>query len=190
MEKKVQRKLLHLACRHHILELILAHVFSLHDVSKSSNIEIFPRFIENWPQIDRARSCTALEDESLAAVIAPWKASVIALAISQLKEFKYRDDYRELLELIIIFFGDIPPRGIRFQYPGAVDYIMLAGWREPFFHKDGAVSKPVQFSEAAGKSRRHYCLWKITVNHGRGSSRAYYFTVAATLDKSLTSHCL
>ena len=24
---------------------------------------------------------------------------------------------------------------------------MLAGWREPFFHKDGAISKPVQFSE-------------------------------------------
>jgi len=86
----------------------------------------------------------------LAVVIAPWKASVIAFAISQLKEFKSRDDYRELLKLTIIFFGDIPPRGIRFQYPGAVDYIVLAGWREQFFHKDGAVSKPVQFSEAAG----------------------------------------
>ena len=26
--------------------------------------------------------------------------------------------------------------------------------------------------------------------HGRGSRLAHYFTVAATLDKSLTSHCL
>jgi len=26
--------------------------------------------------------------------------------------------------------------------------------------------------------------------HGRGSCPAHYFTVAATLDKSLTSHCL
>ena len=26
--------------------------------------------------------------------------------------------------------------------------------------------------------------------HGRGSRPAHYFTVAATLDKSLTSHCL
>src|SRR6218665_4181747 len=108
MEKKVQRKLLHLAYRHHISELILAHVFSLHDVSKSSNFEIFPRFIEHWPQIDRARSCTALED------IGSCHCSVIALAISQVKEFKYRDDYRELLELTIIFFGDIPPKGNTF----------------------------------------------------------------------------
>jgi len=84
-----------------------------------------------------------LEDESLAAVIAPWKDSVVAFAISQLKEFKSRNDYQELLELTTIFFGGIPPRVTHFQYPGAVGYIVLAGWREPFFHKDGAVSKPV-----------------------------------------------
>src|SRR6218665_52598 len=145
-----EEKLLHFACRHHISELILAHLFSLHDVSKSPNIEICPRFKEYWPQIDQERYCTALEDESLASVIAPLKDSVIASAISQLKEFKFRDDYRELLELTIIFFGGIPLRGTHFHYPGAVGYIVLAGWREPFFHNDGAVSKPVQCSEAAG----------------------------------------
>src|SRR6218665_1434777 len=109
-----------LSMRHHISELILAHVFHLHDVSKSPNIEIFPRFKEYWPQIDQERYCTALEDGSLAAVIAPWKDSVIAFAIFQLKEFKSRDDYRELLELTTMFFGGIPPRGIHFRYPGAV----------------------------------------------------------------------
>src|SRR6218665_1986946 len=31
---------------------------------------------------------------------------------------------------------------------------------------------------------------KHTVIHGRGSSPAHYFIAAATLDKSLTSHCL
>ncbi len=99
--------------------------------------------------------------QSTSAVIAPWSDSVIAFAISQLKEFKSRDDYRELLELTIIFFGGIPPRGIHFQYPGAVGYIVLAGWREPFFHKDGAVSKPVQFSEAAGSVPKRFIslLW-------------------------------
>ena len=39
----------------------------------------------------------------MAAVIAPWKDSVIAFAVSQLKEFQSRDVYRELLELTIIF---------------------------------------------------------------------------------------
>src|SRR6218665_2221797 len=46
--------------------------------------------------------------------------TVIAFAISQLKEFKSRDDYRELLELTTMFFGGISSRGIHFRYPGAV----------------------------------------------------------------------
>src|SRR6218665_1204055 len=81
--------------------------------------------------------------------------------ISQLKEFKSRDDYRELLELTIIFFGGIPLRGTHFQYPGALGYIVLAGWREPFFHKAGAVSKPVECSEAAGSVPKRFIslLW-------------------------------
>jgi len=116
MEQKVERNHTHLAFRHHISELILAHAFSLHDVSKFPNIEIFTRFKE--PQIDQAGYCTALE-ESLAAVIALWKDNVIAFAVCQQKEFQPRDDYRELLELTIIFFGGIPLRGIYFQYSGA-----------------------------------------------------------------------
>ena len=52
--------------------------------------------------------------------IAPWKDSVIEFAIAQLEKFQARDDYRELLELSIVFLGGTPPRGIRFQYPGAI----------------------------------------------------------------------
>jgi len=33
-----------------------------------------------------------------------------------------RDDYRELLELAVIFLGDTPTRGIYFQYPGAMHH--------------------------------------------------------------------
>src|SRR6218665_430548 len=44
MEQKVERNHIHLAFRHHISELILAHAFSLHDVPKPPNIEIFTRF--------------------------------------------------------------------------------------------------------------------------------------------------
>ena len=122
MENAKGGKLLDLACHHLITKLVLAHVhvFSLHDVSKYPSIEIYTRFKEYRPPIDRAGYCTALEDDSLAAVIAPSKDSVIAFAISQLKEFKSRDDYRELLELTTKFFGGISSRGIRFRYPGAV----------------------------------------------------------------------
>src|SRR6218665_1610634 len=42
-----------------------------------------------------------------------------------------------------------------------VRYIVLAGWQEPFIPKDGAVSKPVQFSEAAGSAQKRIIslLW-------------------------------
>src|SRR6218665_1623524 len=54
---------------------------------KSPNIEIFTRFKECLPHIEQAGYCTALE-ESLAAVMATWKDSVIAFVVSQLREFQ------------------------------------------------------------------------------------------------------
>lgn len=41
---------------------------------------------------------------------------------SNLTEQQPREDYRELLELIVIFLGDIPPRGIFFRVPGAIHH--------------------------------------------------------------------
>lgn len=36
------------------------------------------------------------------------------------QNFQPREDYREFLELILIFLGETPPRGVRFRVPGAV----------------------------------------------------------------------
>ncbi|XP_057710018.1 uncharacterized protein LOC130927913 [Corythoichthys intestinalis] len=36
--------------------------------------------------------------------------------------FQPRDDYRELLELVIIFLGGSPPRGVHFRIPGAIHH--------------------------------------------------------------------
>ena len=99
---------------------MLEKVFSLHDVSKSPNIEIFSHFKDYWPSIDQATFSTAMGDETTAAVVTPWKDNVIHFAIAQLNEFQPRDDYHELLELTIIFLGATPPRGIKFQCPGAL----------------------------------------------------------------------
>src|SRR6218665_1918402 len=41
-------------------------------------------------------------------------------AIDHLEKRQVRDDYRELLELSVVFLGGTPPRGIRFQYPRAI----------------------------------------------------------------------
>lgn len=120
LETEIGRQLLNLACRHHISEIVLEKVFSVHDVSKSPNMELFSHFKDFWPRVDQGSFCTAVEDENLADMITPWKDDVIMFALGQLEKFQPRDDYCELLELAIIFLGGTPQRGIRFRYPGAI----------------------------------------------------------------------
>ena len=58
LEIEIGRKLLNLACRHHISEIVLGKVFSVHDVSKSPNMELFDHFKDFWPRIDQHSFCT------------------------------------------------------------------------------------------------------------------------------------
>ena len=120
LEEELGRQLVNLACRHHISEIILEKVFSIEDVSKSPNMELFGHFKDFWPRIDQKSFCTAAEENTLASIIAPWKDNVIKFALAQLNKFQPHDDYCELLELSIIFLGGTPERGIRFRYPGAI----------------------------------------------------------------------
>jgi len=139
---------------------------------KLSKLWNLTRFKEYWPQIYQAGYCTALEDESLEAVIAPWKDSVIAFVVSQLKEFQSIDDYQELLKLTIKFLGGIPPRGIHFQYPSAVHHArwvaraiyslkMVPFWRQYNFQKQQQVSQRV--SSASYEPLRFGITWSQSV---------------------------
>ena len=62
LETEIGRPLLNLACRHHMHELMLKQVFSLCDVSKSPNSEIFGNFREIWPRVDQSCYLTAMQD--------------------------------------------------------------------------------------------------------------------------------
>jgi len=42
--------------------------------------------------------------------------------MDQLRKPHNRDDYRELLELAVIFLGGTPTRGISFLYPGTIHH--------------------------------------------------------------------
>lgn len=120
LETEFGQQLLNLACRHHISEIMLEKVYGIHDVLRSPNLELFGNFKDFWPRIDQAAFSTAMNDEGTAAVISPWKDGVIQFATTQLNQFQPRDDYCEILELSIVFLGGVPPRGIKFRYPGAI----------------------------------------------------------------------
>jgi len=99
---------------------MLEKVFGMQYVSKSPEIELFGHFKDIWHLLDKSSFSTAVEDENMASIIATWKDSVTEFAIDQLEKRQVRDDYRELLELSVVFLGGTPPRGIRFQNTGAI----------------------------------------------------------------------
>ena len=118
LQQILGRDLLHLACRHHVLEILLAAVFStlIPEASQSPDVATFVRFREFWPLVDQDHYRTAKE-----VLKEDWVDDVIKLCQDQLRQDHSRDDYRELLELAVVFLGGIPQgRKISFRKPGAV----------------------------------------------------------------------
>jgi len=121
LEQKMEKELLWLACRHHMLEIMLeAVVMHCLGPSKSPDIAIFKRFQAHWPYINQSAYQTALSDEQTARAVADVGRQVTAFAENQLEKFQPRADYRELLELTIVFLGGVPRKGISFKSPAGL----------------------------------------------------------------------
>lgn len=120
LEQKMDNDMLWLACRHHILEIVLESVVSISlPTSSGPDIQLFKRFKANWQKLDKKMYQTAVDDEDIATNTANIKDDIINFAKNQLDQHQPRDDYRELLELTIIFIGGTPKSGINFKKPGA-----------------------------------------------------------------------
>ena len=90
-------------------------------ISQSSrpSISIFKKFQESWPKICKQKFIPGIKDEYVRQSIQDTN-EVLEFAMQTLQKVKQlREDYREFLELVIIFLGGTPPRGISFRGPGA-----------------------------------------------------------------------
>ena len=109
LEQKMDKDMLWCPCCHHILEIMLEAVVMLSlGPSKGPDIAIFKRFQSSWKFIDRSNYVTVRSDKVLTSAVSSVASEIIAFAESQLQQFQPRDDYRELLELTIIFLGGVP----------------------------------------------------------------------------------
>ena len=118
LEQKLDKDMLYLACRHHIFEIVQVSVFKESmGMSSGPDIAIFKRFRQSWKLINQSNFETGAALETVND-----KESVISFAIRQIEVSQHRDDYREFLELTIIFVGGIPPRGILLMTPGAMHH--------------------------------------------------------------------
>uniref|UniRef100_A0A2S2PCY9 Uncharacterized protein n=1 Tax=Schizaphis graminum TaxID=13262 RepID=A0A2S2PCY9_SCHGA len=121
LEKKIKRDLLSLACRHHILELIIESVFNaLMGASSGPNIKIFQRFAEKWNEIDVEKYESGIIEDAVASKLNPQKYVLVKYINDQLATFQPRDDYKELLQLSLIFLGDETAKDFKIRRPGAL----------------------------------------------------------------------
>ena len=114
LEQKLQRKRLPLACRHHIHNLRVAQEFRvlLKPATAGSKIKLFERFAGNWCRIDREAYESGIIEEFVSICLQPVRDNLVSFLNCQLLEHQPRDDYKELLNLALVFLG-APPKGIR-----------------------------------------------------------------------------
>ena len=121
LEQQIGHGLLHTACRHHIHEVILSHVFKLcFGPSTGPEIKLFERFRDSWCKIQtEAWIAIDLDAEIYGELIsaATKFASETLASIHQ-----PRDDYKEFLQLSLSFLGSIPAKDTVFRAPGALHH--------------------------------------------------------------------
>lgn len=120
LEQKIGREMLIFACRHHVYELVLKSVFEakISQVTTSPGIPLFKKFRENWKNIDseKIESCT----DKLSCINSSEIHQLLEFYRTQLTKDIARDDYRELIELSIIFLGGDAEKKYKIRPPGAM----------------------------------------------------------------------
>ena len=116
IEKSLNRPMLWLACRHHILELILRAVWEvLFGKDMAPHYKDFENFAALWAKLDK-NNFEILDPK-------PWmkkiRNKIVPILTAVLESEKQpRDDYKEVLELVLLVLG-APPKNFTFKKPGA-----------------------------------------------------------------------
>lgn len=78
IEKKLNRKLIWLPCRHHVFEIILRGIFEVYWTTTSGpNIPIFGRFRNSWDKINQSKYVSGMEDEVVANAVRSERFEII-----------------------------------------------------------------------------------------------------------------
>ncbi|XP_074114013.1 uncharacterized protein LOC141537081 [Cotesia typhae] len=123
IEKALGKELIWLPCRHHIYEIILRSAFEVYwPVSSGPNVPIFGRFKKFWDTFDKTKYKSGVEDSIVANIITNEKNNLSSFIKRYLQLSQPRDDYKEILELSLIFLGEMPREQVFFKRPGAVHH--------------------------------------------------------------------
>jgi hypothetical protein len=121
----LEKKLLHLACRHHVLELIAKATFiELFGETTSPDTPQFNNFQNAWATINKS-AFNKLEDNRLkrpnVKIMIQDNLKFLQELLSNKNNF-LRDDYRELAELCFLILGGKLPRKHSFKSCGVTHH--------------------------------------------------------------------
>lgn len=117
--------LINLSCWHDIVELLLVSTFTAlgdQDQSKSPSTEIFETLRNLWSTFNLQGYAAGVADPEKAALLQTWADESMQKAQQLLQEKHSRDDYKGVLELVVIFLGGMPygSKDVRLMAPSAL----------------------------------------------------------------------
>ena len=105
------------------MELLIGAVFQFRLGSAfAPQVPIFTRYQQYWMFVDQSRFEKGMSSDAVSKSVQDIEDSTTEFAKGYFRESQPRDDYREFLELVIIFLDSVPERGIRFIAPGAIHH--------------------------------------------------------------------
>jgi len=160
IERMLGKDLLYFACRHHIMELLAGAAFTASLAPSSApEVLLFKRFQQNWSFIDQTNYQTGSEFDD---IIDRVKQEILEFAKNQLLRQSVRDDYREFIDLVVIFLGGSPERGISFMAPGPMHH---ARWMSKVIYSLKVWMFRSQFKLTAfeEKGLRKMCVFAVVI---------------------------
>ncbi|CAH0547104.1 unnamed protein product [Brassicogethes aeneus] len=120
LERFLDKDLLYLPCRHHIFEIVLRYVFeAVFPNTSGPNVPLFVSFQKKWNTLDQLNYKTGVNDPKLKIILTDDKINSIRTFATEFLTMKLpRNDYKEFLELTLVFIGIIP-KNFCFRKPGA-----------------------------------------------------------------------
>jgi len=161
LEQTLGKELLSLACRHHIMEFIIGAVFQVcMGSSFSPEVPLFKRFQEHWTSVDTNEYEPGIVNSDVASLVEDIRQSIIHYANTYLEQKLPKDDYKEFLELVIVFLGSAPARGVSFMSPGAMHH---ARWMSKVIYSLKIWMSEFKLTPAEERGLRYVCVFVVHV---------------------------
>ena len=126
LEKTLKKDLLVLSCRHHIFELVLRTAFeTVLPKTTGPTVPLFTTFQKDWKdnKIKHSNFKTGVEDPTVQCILSDKITDIDLFVKKKLACVQNlpRDDYKEFLQLVLIFIGK-GPENYSFLKPGATSH--------------------------------------------------------------------